>query len=243
MAESFEVDRNDESWLRDMPSVLMASHELKSPLSLIRQLAFSLQDDTLTDSQRAKAIERIVLTSERSLRLTSDLTKTARLDDAMFKMEPISPDQICHQVASDMYPLSQAKSLKVHVRRRASSPLVVANRDLLMRIMTNFVDNALNYADKTQKIELDIKLRKREQMVRLSVRDYGPGVSKKTLQSIFDQTDTQAKIASRPLSSGLGLYIVSTFARAMNGQVGATRHRDGISFYVDVQASSQLSLL
>ncbi|MDN5819498.1 MAG: HAMP domain-containing histidine kinase [bacterium] len=230
-------------WLDDMPSVLMAAHELKSPLSLIRQLGFSLEDETMSHTDRRKAIERIILTSERSLRLTSDLTRTARLDDALFNMEPLSPDQICQQVASDMSPLSQAYGLDVYFRRRRSLPLVVANRDLLIRIVTNFVDNAIHYADKSQKIELDAKLIGREQMVRLSVRDFGPGVSKKALRKMFERSSDQTNLPTRPLSSGLGLYIVSSFAQAMNGRVGAVRHRDGVSFYVDVQASSQLSLL
>jgi len=50
-------------------------------------------------------------------------------------------------------------------------------------------------------------------------------------------------IHARPQSSGLGLYIAGQFADAMNGRIGVTRHRDGATFYVDLQASKQLSLL
>ena len=48
---------------------------------------------------------------------------------------------------------------------------------------------------------------------------------------------------ARPQSSGLGLYVAGQFAQAMQGKVGATRHRDGATFYVAVLASSQMRLL
>ena len=42
---------------------------------------------------------------------------------------------------------------------------------------------------------------------------------------------------------GLGLYIASQFAEAMHGKIGAIRHKDGATFYVELQASSQMTLL
>lgn len=50
-------------------------------------------------------------------------------------------------------------------------------------------------------------------------------------------------INARPQSSGLGLYIASQFAEAMHGTIGATKHHDGATFYVELHASRQLSLL
>jgi signal transduction histidine kinase len=50
-------------------------------------------------------------------------------------------------------------------------------------------------------------------------------------------------LQNRPASSGLGLYIAGQFAEAMQGSIGATRHRDGATFYVELLASQQLKLL
>ena len=55
-------------------------------------------------------------------------------------------------------------------------------------------------------------------------------------------TDTQV-LHSRPQSSGLGLYVAGQFADLMHGRIGATRHKDGATFYVEIDASTQLSLL
>ena len=50
------------------------------------------------------------------------------------------------------------------------------------------------------------------------------------------------EIAMRPGSSGLGLFIASKFSRYMNASVGAVRHRDGTSFFVELPISKQASL-
>ena len=122
--------------------------------------------------------------------------------------------------------------------------LMVANRDLLRRIIINFSDNALNYTGADSAVEIQIKALNKGHTIRLGVRDYGPALSSDmwaTLQSKL--TKAPQSVHARPQSSGLGLYIASQFADAMNGTIGATRHRDGATFYIDLQASSQLSLL
>ena len=81
-------------------------------------------------------------------------------------------------------------------------------------------------------------------MVRIGVRDYGPAISSDMWRSLKEKLPTAPQsIHARPESSGLGLYIASQFADIMNGQIGITRHQDGATFYVDLQASRQMSLL
>jgi integral membrane sensor signal transduction histidine kinase len=50
-------------------------------------------------------------------------------------------------------------------------------------------------------------------------------------------------VRTRPESSGLGIYVANQFARAMNGRIGLIRHRDGLTFYVEMPISRQLSLI
>ena len=90
-------------------------------------------------------------------------------------------------------------------------------------------------------IELFAQLRRRDDVVRLGVRDYGPRISQTQWRSI--QKSHEAHASTRPDSSGLGLAISSQFADAIGARVGAIRHKDGASFYVDVPVSKQLSLL
>lgn len=226
------------------PSLTAAAHELKSPLALVRQLALRLEDDSLTAPERQRLAEQITLTTERALRLTGDLTKAARLEDALFELEPINPEQLCRDIVGELTPLFQAHGRSLAAVPRKHPLLLVANRDLLRRILMNFSDNALHYSQPGTAVHLQIQALKGSGTIRVGVRDYGPALSSDMWRSLQKKlAKAPQAIHARPQSSGLGLFIASQFAEAMNGRIGVTRHRDGATFYVELQASRQLSLL
>ncbi len=227
-----------------LPSLIAAAHELKSPLALVRQLSLMLESGDISDDERQRMLRQISLTSERALRLTSDLTRSSRLSDAMFELEPINPQELCKDIVHELTPLFQAYGRDVRLKTRKHPLLMVANRDLLRRIIMNFSDNALHYTDATGIVEIQIQALQAGEVIRLGVRDYGPALSSDMWRTLKDKlTVAPQSVHARPESSGLGLYIASQFAGAMNGTIGVTRHRDGATFYVDLSASSQLSLL
>lgn len=228
----------------EVTPLIAAAHELKAPLALVRQLALRLEDSTLSDADRSKLLHQVTLTSERALRLTSDLTRSARLDPALFTLEPINPEQLCRDVVAELTPLFEAYGRSVAVKTRQHPLLLVANRDLLRRILLGFGDNALHYSTPGTAVHLQVQAFKRAGIIRIGVRDYGPALSSDMWRKLQKKLkDAPQPVHARPESSGLGLYIASQFAEAMNGTIGAVRHKDGATFYVELQASSQLSLL
>jgi signal transduction histidine kinase len=239
---SGEFDNMQESQLRDSSSLITAAHELKAPLALIRQLSLSIEQGDVPEADQLRMLRQVTLTSERALRLTSDLTRSARLEGAMFELEPINPQQLCEDIVHELTPLFAAHGRVIRVANRRRPPLMVANRDLLRRIIMNFSDNALHYSDESGVVELSTQVVNGD-TVRVGVRDYGPALPSDTWRTLAAKLQTPQPVHARPQSSGLGLYIAGQFAEVMNGTIGATRHRDGASFYVDMQASKQLRLL
>lgn len=228
----------------EVTPLVAAAHELKAPLALVRQLTLRLEDETLSSPERQRLLRQVVLTSERALRLTSDLTRSARLEPALFELEPINPEQLCRDVMSELAPLFEAYGREVTVKNHRHPLLLVANRDLLRRILLGFGDNALHYSTPGSAVHMQIKAFKNAGTIRIGVRDYGPALSSDMWRKLQKKLKTAPQsIHARPESSGLGLYIASQFAEAMNGRIGAVRHKDGATFYVELQASSQLSLL
>lgn len=228
----------------EVTPLIAAAHELKAPLALMRQLALRLEDETLSSGERQRLLQQTILTSERALRLTSDLTKSARLEDALFTVEPINPEQLCRDIATELGPLFKAYGREVNVHGRKHPLLLVANRDLLRRILLGFSDNALHYSEEGSAVQMQIKAFKSAGVIRIGVRDFGPALSSDMWRKLQKKLRSAPQsIHARPESSGLGLYIASQFADAMNGRIGAIRHKDGATFYVELQASSQLSLL
>ncbi len=228
----------------EVTPLIAAAHELKAPLALLRQISLRLEDGSLGQAERQRLLHQSVLTSERALRLTGDLTKVARLESALFSLEPVNPEQLCREVAAELAPLFSAYGRNMAVTTRKHPLLLVANRDLLRRILLGFSDNALHYSQPGTAVELQIKAFKKAGTIRVGVRDYGPALSSDMWRKLQKKlAEAPQSIHARPESSGLGLYIASQFAEVMNGTIGAVRHKDGATFYVELQASSQLSLL
>jgi len=228
----------------EVTPLIAAAHELKAPLAQVRQLALRLEDENLSEGERQKLLRQTILTSERALRLTSDLTRSSRLESALFTLEPINPEQLCRDIATELTPLFEAYGREVTVKTRKHPLLLVANRDLLRRILLGFGDNALHYSAPGTAVHMQIQALKGAGTIRIGVRDFGPALSSDMWRKLQKKLKTAPQtIHARPESSGLGLYIASQFAEAMNGRIGAVRHKDGATFYVELQASSQMSLL
>lgn len=227
-----------------LPFLVAAAHELKAPLALIRQLSLSLEHDIGNVETERRILRQIILTSERGLRLTGDLTRTSRLEDGLFELEPINSRQLCEEVAHELEPLYKARGRELRVAAGKRQLLAVANRDLLRRILINFSDNALHYADGNTPVLIQASSLANGEKVKLGVRDYGPAVPPDVWRRVKRHLGkAPLSLQNRPASSGLGLYISGQFAEAMQGSIGATRHQDGATFYVELLASQQLKLL
>ena len=199
-------------------SVVVVAHELKAPLALMRQLALSIElENDLAGAQ--KVSEQIVATSERALRQVNDLTKVARLEDAMFEMEPVNPRVVCDEVLAELWKYFRFNRRELSIEYKNKRKLVVGNRQLLFSVVYNFCLNAMNYGGEelpSRVIVRDLQGNK----VRVEVRDYGPAVPTKIWRQIKDGVVKQpVDIAMRPGSSGR------------------------TSFYIDLPVSGQLSFL
>jgi integral membrane sensor signal transduction histidine kinase len=221
---------------------LAAAHELKAPLALVRQLSLALETGDYTDTERAVLQQRITLTAERALRLTTDLTRAERLDDGLFEIEPLNPIVLCEEVADELSPLYAAHNRTIGVKPHRRQLLGLANRELLRRILLNFTDNALHYS-RDAPVYISAQQRQRGTVIRLGVRDYGPAVPANVWRRLMQNLGRPQPLHNRPASSGLGMVVAHEFAAAMGASIGAVRHRDGATFYVDIMTSAQLRLL
>ena len=223
--------------MTEVNSLSIAAHELKAPLSLIRQLTFSL-DFASSTSEQEKIKSEIVDVSERGLRIVNDLTKVARLEDGLFELEPVSIRNVCSEVEKELKYLYRFDQKVLETKFSNRSRLVVANRELLFSVLYNFGFNALRYSDDNSKSFLKVKDEKGR--VKVEIRDFGPSLPKKIYEKLkTNSLETPSDISLRPDSSGLGLFIATKFARFMNADVGAIRHRNGTSFFVSLPISAQ----
>ena len=225
---------------QEVNGILVAAHELKAPLSVLRQLALSMDfDDEKSALEHYKS--EMISVSERAIKQVNDLTKISRLEDGLFEMEPVSIRAVCDDVTRELNYLFRYNQRDLFVKYTNKSKLVTANRDLLHSIIYNFLLNAMHYSGKETRSELIVSNNKDK--VKVLIRDFGPALPMDVWRELKrGWVEKPTSIAMRPGSSGLGLYIASKFARYMNAEIGAVRHRDGTSFFVELPVSMQARL-
>lgn len=225
---------------KDVPTLLAAAHELKSPLVLIRQLALQLQDQAISIDDPTAL--RIRLTAERSLSLIEGLTRAARLEDALFECEPINIGELYESIAHELSPLSNALSQTIEIHIPHSAPTVIGNKVLLRSVLMGLCDNALTHNTKGEAIHLLARSSGNDRVL-VGVKDNGPRTDQlKDIKSRLGKSP-QA-MSARPRSSGLGLLIAEQFARHMDARLSLTRHHEaGVTFSLNLPKSRQLSLL
>lgn len=222
----------------EVEGILVAAHELKAPLSVLRQLALSF-DGMSGENERIR--DEMVSVSERAIKQVNDLTKIKRLEDGLFEMEPVAVRSVCDEVTRELMYLFRFNKRDLFVKYSNRAGLVVANRELLRSVVYNFLLNAMHYSGEETRAELLVQ--DSRDKVRVEVRDYGPALPMDVWREMKrGWIKKPTSISMRPGSSGLGLFIASRFSRYMNADVGATRHRDGTSFYVELLKSKQASL-
>ena len=224
----------------EVSGILTAAHELKAPLCLIRQLSLALS--MATDAKVKHRLEcQIVEVSDRALRQVNDLARVARLEDGLFATEPVSVRGVCRAVLQEIEPLFHYEQRSLKVKFSNKSRLAVANRDLLYSIIYNFCVNAVHYSEPESLSLLSVS--DNQGKIRVKVRDFGPALPVKIWRAICaGNLSEPTAITMRPSSSGLGLYISAQFARHMHAQLGAVRHHDGTSFFIDLPVSQQTLL-
>lgn len=207
----------------------------------MRQLALSLDYEESLDGAREVG-RQIVATSDRAIRQVNDLTKIARLDEALFEMEPVNPRAVCDEVVNELWQWFKFNRRELSIDYRNKRKLAVANTQLLHSVVYNFCLNAMNYGG--EELPSEITVYDRGAKIRIEVRDFGPTIPTKIWREIKDGfVKKPVATPMRPGSSGLGLYIASRFSSYMNSDFGLIRHRDGTSFYIDLPVSGQLSFL
>ncbi len=222
----------------EVNNILLVATELKSPLATLRQMALSLGG---LDVNNKIVRDDMVAVSDRAIRQVNDLMRIGKLGDRLFEMEPVAVRGVCDEVTRELQYLFHFNKRDLFIRYSNRARLVTANYELLKSIIYNYLLNAVYYTGDGVKSELVVK--DIHDKVRVIVRDYGPSLPVDVWREMkrgFIEKPTS--IAMRPGTGGLGLYIASRFSRYMGAGIGAVRHRDGTSFYVDLTVSKQARL-
>jgi len=202
--------------------VANASHELKTPLTVISGFAETLLDADLSPPQRRQFVGTIQSNVVRMQRIVDDLLDLARYESGGWVPNPLEVD--LRIAAADALALVQveAERRKLTLRTDIASGAehVSADGTALRQILQNLVENAVRY---TQAGSVTVFARRAEDGVMLGVRDTGVGIPPEHLPRIFERFYRVDAGRSREVGgTGLGLAIVKHLVEAHGGSVRAT---------------------
>ena len=195
-----------------------ASHELRTPITIIRGFAETLHD--VPDLPPALIQEITGKILKTSLRLDSLIKSLLALTD----IEHLSEDQLrlmdlgqsaenCRQLILAAHP-----NIHIEVHRLDEETPVLGDPHLLEMAIMNLLENAIKYSPDPAQIEMTAA--SVDRFAYLKVKDNGIGIPEADQQRIFDRFYSVDKTRSRKLGgSGLGLSIVKTIIQKLNGQV------------------------
>jgi two-component system phosphate regulon sensor histidine kinase PhoR len=197
------------------------SHELRTPLTSIKGYVETILEKALNNPEESKRFLSIIAKqTDRVIAIVDDLMSLARLEkDTERGGIALSAVKICDvlsQAVNSCRSLAEAGhiELKVSCNEDLQSRI---NTRLLEQAIVNLLDNAVKYSGKNSIVEVTAV--KEQDVVRISVRDYGCGIAGKHLKRIFERFYRVDKARSSELGgTGLGLAIVKHIAQAHGGR-------------------------
>lgn len=211
-----------------------ASHELLTPLSIIRQKAEKMISDAENlDLNNIERLHEIQQTAVWLTRLSNALLLISRVENKQFEMDDdIDVLEVIEQVLKELQDFIEIKKLKIEKDLRRSL-VFKGNKELIHSAIYNIIQNAIKYSPEGSRIRLSLS-DKEPGKTELSISDEGPGIPKELIDKVFDRFRKGEKLSDHSNSSpGLGLSIVKSICELHNLDYKAENNSDkGVTFRI-----------
>lgn len=216
---------------RQSDFVSAVTHELKTPLTSIRMYGEMLRDGVVPDpGKQQRYYTHITAEAERLSRLIGNVLELARLEKGRRPMNTTVGDagDALRAVAELFGPQAEAAGFELIVEAPSGLPAVAVDRDALVQVIFNLVDNAVKYAREADDRRIVLRAEAAGDGVRLAVRDHGPGVPARQLRQVFEPFFRGERELTRTAKgTGIGLALVRGLVDGMGGAVAARNARGG----------------
>jgi signal transduction histidine kinase len=203
--------------------VAAVTHELKTPLTAIRMYAEMLRDGLVpSEAKRAEYTRTITDESERLSRLIDNVLEFARLErgrrELALRAGPLAP--VLEEAVAKLASHAARQGFELELAVEPGLPAVRFDRDALLQVLFNLVDNAMKYARGAGARRVVVEARREGSGVQVAVRDFGPGVAPPHLAHIFEPFYRgEDELTRNTQGTGIGLALVRELAQRMGAQV------------------------
>jgi PAS domain S-box-containing protein len=216
--------------------VATVSHDLRSPLTLLRGYATMLETVGELNKQQETYVRKIMTGVDSMARLINNLLDLGRIDaDIGLRLQTLPIHEVFEDVIDSLRMKANQKRIQVHFEpEKLSSPLVEADHAMLHQAFQNLLDNAIKYSPDDK--DVWIRVRSIDEKVVIAFEDQGIGVSAIDKPRLFEKFYRSAQRAARRESgTGLGLAIVKSVAERHGGRVWVeSQLGKGSIFYFEI---------
>jgi signal transduction histidine kinase len=230
LANSFDamLERLEDGFARERQFISDASHELKTPLTVINANAQMLERWADRDPEiRAESLRAIREESASLAALVNGMLLLAKAESGDdMPREPVSLTAVVADAVRATRPRADEKGLALAFAPPPErDPLVRGDANLLRQLVTNLIDNAIKF---TERGAIDVTLTGDGRDAVVTVLDTGVGIDEAALDHVFDRFYRADASRNRAIpGTGLGLAIVRSIARVHGGNVSAERRPEG----------------
>jgi len=208
------------------------SHDIKTPISSIRAYAEGLEANFCsTPEKRERYLQILMRKCDEVSKLTNDLFLHSLSDLDKLKISP-EEFELCKFLKTVVSEIA-AEQKDICLTVFPMEVTVLADKNRLVQITENLINNARKYA----KSNMDITLSCSDCYAKISFRDYGTGIPDEDMPFIFDKF-YRGKNCGKEQGSGLGLYIVKYIIEQMGGNILLCNHQDGLEAVVSLPVKS-----
>ncbi len=230
-----------EKYSKDLESALrikadftsMVSHELRTPLTAIKEGISLVLDGTTGPliKEQKEFLDIAKRNVDRLARLINDVLDLQKLESGkmVFSLAPEDINGAVREVYDTMITMAKDKALDITLELSDGIPKVVFDRDKIIQVLANLVNNAVKLTDRGR---ITVRTEIQDGLLRVTVKDEGPGIRAEDLPKLFRRFEQLEKGTERRTGgTGLGLAISKDIIERHGGRIWAeSEYGQGASF-------------
>lgn len=230
LAASIHDLEEEKMWKNEF--IILASHNLRTPLSIITSAANTLKKDGKTSKESEKFLDIIVARTKQLHALTENLLSISALKGGKLKLSSELFDlmDLVETITKEYDARSKEHKVSLSVESKAEKLIIKGNQDQLFQVIDNLIDNAVKFTPEGGKITISVE--DTGSAASVTVSDTGSGMDEATLNKLFESFHRgSSPVSMENEGIGLGLYFVKLAIEAQGGEV-SIRSEEGKGTHV-----------
>lgn len=200
--------------------IATVSHEFKSPLTAIQQMAEMFQNDRVPEKKKDKYYQVMMQEGERLSHLVDNILDMARIEQGAkrFDFKPSNMKGILQKTVDQYKQRYLERGIRFNLSMDDDLPQVSMDEYAIQQVLNNLLDNSIKYSAGSK--EIDLNASQQNGSLSVSIKDRGIGMNKKDLSKIFDRFyRVKSSQTSGIKGSGIGLSLVKKIIEAHRGKI------------------------